>query len=93
MRKYECVYVISSTLEEEQVKAVVERFNNLVSQYGELESTEEWGRKKLAYEVQKQKEGYYVLMNFSANPDFPAELERNFKITEEVLKYLVVSKD
>ncbi|HOQ75552.1 MAG TPA: 30S ribosomal protein S6 [Thermoclostridium sp.] len=93
MRKYECVYVISPTLEEEQVKAVVERFNNLVSQYGELESTEEWGRKKLAYEVQKQKEGYYVLMNFSANPDFPAELERNFKITEEVLKYLVVSKD
>ncbi|NLI38321.1 MAG: 30S ribosomal protein S6, partial [Clostridiaceae bacterium] len=88
MRKYECVYIISPTLEEEQVKAMVERFNNLVSQNGELESTEEWGRKKLAYEVQDQKEGYYVLMNFSANPDFPAELERNFKITEEVLKYL-----
>ena len=93
MRKYECVYVISSTLEEEQIKAVVERFNNLVSQYGELESTEEWGRKKLAYEVKKHREGYYVLMTFSANPDFPAELERNFKITEEVLKYLVVSRD
>ncbi|MDI9514329.1 MAG: 30S ribosomal protein S6 [Bacillota bacterium] len=93
MRKYECVYIISPTLEEEQVKAMVERFNNLVSQNGELESTEEWGRKKLAYEVQDQKEGYYVLMNFSANPDFPAELERNFKITEEVLKYLVVSKE
>ncbi len=93
MRKYECVYIISPTLEEEQVKAMVERFNNLVSQNGELESTEEWGRKKLAYEVQDQKEGYYVLMNFSANPDFPAELERNFKITEEVLKYLIVSKE
>jgi len=93
MRKYECVYVISPTLEEEQIKAVVERFNNLVSQYGELESTEEWGRKKLAYEVKKHREGYYVLMTFSANPDFPAELERNFKITEEVLKYLVVSRD
>lgn len=93
MRKYECVYIISPTLEEEQVKAMVERFNNLVSQNGELESTEEWGKKKLAYEVQDQKEGYYVLMNFSANPDFPAELERNFKITEEVLKYLIVSKE
>lgn len=93
MRKYECVYVISPTLEEEQVKAVVEKFNNLVSQNGELENTEEWGKKKLAYEVQDQKEGYYVLMNFSANPDFPAELERNFKITEDVLKYLVVSKE
>ncbi|NLW03214.1 MAG: 30S ribosomal protein S6 [Clostridiaceae bacterium] len=93
MRKYECVYVISSNLEEEQIKALIERFNNLVSQYGELESVEEWGRKKLAYEVQKQKEGYYVLMNFSSNPDFPAELERNFKITEEILKYMVVSKE
>ena len=93
MRKYECVYVISSNLEEEQIKALIERFNNLVSQYGELDSVEEWGKKKLAYEVQKQKEGYYVLMNFSSNPDFPAELERNFKITEEILKYMVVSKE
>ncbi len=93
MRKYECVYVISSNLEEEQIKALIERFNNLVSQYGELESVEEWGKKKLAYDVQKQKEGYYVLMNFSSNPDFPAELERNFKITEEILKYMVVSKE
>ena len=90
MRKYECIYVISPTLEEEQVKALVQKFNDLVSQNGELESTEEWGKRKFAYEVQKQKEGYYVLMNFSANPDFPAELERNFKITEGILKYLVV---
>ena len=90
MRKYECVYVISPALEEEQVKALIQKFNDLVAQNGELESTEEWGKRKFAYEVQKHKEGYYVLMNFSANPDFPAELERNFKITEGVLKYLVV---
>lgn len=90
MRKYECVYVISPALEEEQVKALVQKFNDLVAQNGELESTEEWGKRKFAYEVQKHKEGYYVLMNFSANPDFPAELERNFKITEGILKYLVV---
>lgn len=93
MTKYEAVYIISPTLEEEPVKAIVEKFNNLVAQYGELESTEEWGRKKLAYEVQDQKEGYYVLINFKANPDFPAELERNFKITEGVIKYLVIKKD
>lgn len=93
MRKYECVYAISPDLEEEQVKAIVQKFNDLVSQNGELESTEEWGKRKFAYEVQNYKEGYYVLMNFSANPDFPAELERNFKITENVLKFLVVRKD
>jgi small subunit ribosomal protein S6 len=93
MRKYEAVYIISPTLDEEAVKAIVEKFSGLVSQYGELEKVEEWGRKKLAYEVQDQKEGYYVLMNFSANSEFPEELERNFNITEGVIKYLVVKKD
>lgn len=93
MNKYETVYIISPTLEEEQVKAIVEKFNNLVSANGELEKVEEWGKKKFAYEVQDQKEGYYVLLNFSANSDFPAELERNFKITEGILKYMVIRKD
>ncbi|MCX7772901.1 MAG: 30S ribosomal protein S6 [Clostridia bacterium] len=93
MNKYETVYIISPTVDEEHVKGLVEKFSNLVSANGELEKVEEWGRKKLAYEVQDQKEGYYVLMNFSANSDFPAELERNFKITEGVLKYMVIRKD
>jgi len=93
MNKYETMYIISTTIDEERVKSLVEKFNNLVSEHGELEKVEEWGRKKLAYEVQDQKEGYYVLMNFSANSDFPAELERNFKITEGILKYMVIKKD
>jgi small subunit ribosomal protein S6 len=93
MNKYETIYIISPTIDEEQVKATVEKFSNLVSENGELEKVEEWGRKKLAYEVQDQKEGYYVLMNFSANPDFPSELERNFKITEDILKYLIIRRD
>lgn len=93
MNKYETVFIISPNADEERVKAVVEKFSNLVSANGELEKVEEWGRKKLAYEVQDQKEGYYVLMNFSAKSDFPAELERNFKITEDVLTYMVIRKD
>ena len=93
MNKYETLYIISPTVDEEATKGLVEKFNNLVSGHGELEKVEEWGRKKLAYEVQDQKEGYYVLMNFSANPDFPAELERNFKITDGILKYMVIKKD
>jgi small subunit ribosomal protein S6 len=93
MNKYETMYIISPTVDDERVKSLVEKFSNLVSANGELEKVEEWGRKKLAYEVQDQKEGYYVLMNFSAKSDFPAELERNFKITEGVLKYMVIKKD
>ena len=93
MNKYETLYIISPTVDEEATKGLVEKFSNLVSGHGELEKVEEWGRKKLAYEVQDQKEGYYVLMNFSANPDFPAELERNFKIKDGILKYMVIKKD
>ncbi|NLM75911.1 MAG: 30S ribosomal protein S6 [Clostridiaceae bacterium] len=93
MNKYETLYIISPALDEEGTKALVEKFNNLVSEHGELESVEEWGKKKLAYEIKDHKEGYYVLMNFSANSEFPTELERNFKITEGILKYLVIRKD
>lgn len=93
MNKYETMYIISPTLDEEQVKALVEKFNNLISEHGEIEKVEEWGRKKLAYEVQDQKEGYYVLLYFTANPEFPAELERNFKINENILKYLILNKE
>ena len=93
MNKYEVMYIISPTVEEEQVKALVEKFNDLISEHGEIEKVEEWGRKKLAYEVQDQKEGYYVLVYFSANPEFPLELERNFKINENILKYLILNRE
>lgn len=93
MNKYETMYIISPTVDEEQVKALVEKFNNLISEHGEIQKVEEWGRKKLAYEVQDQKEGYYVLVYFSANPEFPLELERNFKINENILKYLILNKE
>ena len=93
MNKYETMYIISPTVDDEQVKALVEKFNDLISEHGELEKVEEWGRKKLAYEVQDQKEGYYVLVYFSANPEFPLELERNFKINENILKYLILNKE
>lgn len=93
MNQYESIYIISTTFDEEQTKALIEKFSNLISENGEVEKVEEWGRKKLAYEVMDQKEGYYVMVTFSANPEFPAELERNFKITEGILKYLVIRKD
>lgn len=93
MNKYEAMYIVSPTIDDEQVKDLVEKFNNLISEHGEIEKVEEWGRKKLAYEVQDQKEGYYVLLNFSANPEFPTELERNFKINENILKYLILKRE
>ena len=65
---------------------------DLISEHGKLESTEEWGKRKLAYPIQKQSEGYYVLINFSSNPDFIDELERVYNITDEVIKHIIVKK-
>ncbi len=93
MNKYEAMYIINPTLDEESTKGIIEKFKGIVEANATPEALEEWGRKRLAYEVQDQKEGYYVLMHFSAPADFPAELERNFKITEGVMKYLVIRKD
>ncbi len=94
MNKYESIYVLRPTMEEEAVKAIVERFSNLVvSEGGTLENVDEWGKRRLAYPIQDFREGYYVLMNFSANPEFPSELERIYKITDDVIRYIIIRDD
>ena len=93
LRNYETLYILDAQLVEGAIKELVEKFNNLISTSGELKSTEEWGKRRLAYKINKMSEGYYVLTEFSAEPDFPQELERIFKITDGVIKYLVIKKD
>lgn len=93
MNKYESVIIINSSLEESKIKAVIERFSNLVNEHGKVENVEEMGNKKLAYPIQKQTEGYYVVLNFEAEPAFIAELERVYRITDEIIKFIVVRKE
>jgi len=93
MNKYEAMFIINPTLDEESTKGIIDKIKGIVEANAAPEALEEWGRKRLAYEVQDQKEGYYVLMHFAAPADFPAELERNFRITEGVMKYMVIRKD
>ena len=90
MNKYESVIIINSSLEDAKIKAVIEKFTNLINENGKVENVEEVGSKKLAYEINKQKEGYYVVVHFEANPAFIAELERIYRITDEVIKFIVV---
>ena len=90
---YETIIIINSNLDEAATKATIEKFTSLISEHGTVESTEEWGKKKLAYPIKKQNEGYYVLINFSSNPDFIDELERVYNITDEIIKHIVVKKD
>ena len=89
---YETIMIINSNLEEATIKATVEKFEALINANGKVESTEEWGKKKLAYPIKKQAEGYYVLVNFTSNPEFIDELDRIYNITDEVIKHIVVKK-
>ena len=93
MNKYETIIIINSNLEEEATKSVIAKVTDLIANHGTVESTEEWGKKKLAYPIQKQLEGYYVLINFSSNPDFIDELERVYNITDEIIKHIIIKKD
>lgn len=88
--KYEAVIVFSVKNGEEQVKTLTEKFTELIKSHGTLSKVDEWGKRKLAYEINYESEGYYVLYNFESAPDFPAELERIINITDGVLRSVVV---
>lgn len=92
MNKYESVVIINPNVEETALKALIERFQALINTDGKVEQVNELGKKKLAYEIKKNKEGYYVVYDFEANPSLIAELERNYRITDEVIKFIVVKK-
>ena len=90
MRKYEVVYIIRPDFEEDKYREIVEKFNTLIqSNGGEVLKVDPWGKRRLAYEIDKIREGYYVLLHMSCDTTFPAELERNFRISDEIMRYLV----
>ncbi|AEY64358.1 MULTISPECIES: 30S ribosomal protein S6 [Eubacteriales] len=93
LKKYETIFIINSEVGEEATKALVEKFKTMLETSAQLESIDEWGKRKMAYEIDDKTDGYYVLANFSSSPDFPAELERIYKITEGILKYIIIKKD
>ena len=94
MRKYEVMYIQRSDVEEEKRKANVERFNAIITDRGgEITKLNEMGKRRLAYEIDKNRDGFYVLTNFQANPEAVTELERIMKISDDVIRYLVVRED
>lgn len=94
MRRYETIFVASPLLTEEQVDDLVRHFEGIIAeQGGELLKTDKWGRKKLAYEVQKFSEGYYTLFEMNAGSSLIAELERRFRNDDAVIKFLSVRMD
>ena len=87
--KYEVLYIIDPAQGEEGIASLVEKFKALVEANGTLTSIDEWGKRRLAYPINDLMEGYYVLMTMDAKPEFPAELDRVFKITEGILRSLI----
>lgn len=94
MNQYELLYIITPELDEEATKACVEKFSGIVSANGgEVVTVDEWGKRRLAYAIDYKTEGYYVLVTFNGAADLPAELERNCKIDEKILRYMVTRKE
>jgi small subunit ribosomal protein S6 len=90
---YEAMLVFSVKESEDAAKALVEKFKALVEKNGTVESVDEWGKRKLAYEIAKVNEGFYTLINFEANPELPSELDRIFRITDGVIRHIIVKQE
>ena len=93
MNKYESVIIINPTVEEQTIKSLIAKFSDLINSDGKLEKVDELGKKRLAYEVKKNTEGYYAVYYFEANPSLIAELERNYRITDEVIKFMTIKNE
>ena len=93
MAKYETMLVTSAALDEEASAALVGKFKTLIEANGTIDSVDEWGKRRLAYPIEDNTEGVYTVIKFSSNPDFPAELDRVYKITEGVLRSIIVAEE
>ena len=90
---YETVFILNPNIGDENIKTTVDKFTDMINANGSVIEKNEWGLRKLAYPIQFLDEGYYVLINFNANPQFLAELDRVYNITDSVLRSLVIKKE
>jgi small subunit ribosomal protein S6 len=88
--KYETIMIFNTQLNEEGITALADKFKALIAENGTIDEVEEWGKRRLAYPIEDEIEGYYLLVRFTSHPSFPAELDRVYKITDGVLRTLIV---
>ena len=94
MNKYELAVVVSAKIEDEERAAVVDKCKALIERFGDtITNVDDWGKKRLAYEIQKMKEGFYYFIQFEAESSAPAEIESRIRIMDNVLRYLVVKNE
>lgn len=90
---YETLFVVDLQLGEEGIASTIEKFKSLIAANGEVTEVNEWGKRRFAYPINDQNDGYYVLVNFKAASEFPAELKRIYNITEGIMRSVIVKKD
>ncbi len=94
MRKYELGVILKAGLEEEAQKAEFEKIHELIARFGgSVDKVDDWGRRRLGYEIQKQTEGFYSFITFTAPTEAPAEIESRLRITESILRFLIISQE
>ena len=94
MKKYETIFILDANLEEEPAQAALEKIKGIITQAnGEILKVEDWGKRKLAYEVKKKDKGHYILIHFQGSPALLSELERNFRVMDAVIKFQSVRLD
>ncbi|WP_027408129.1 30S ribosomal protein S6 [Anoxybacteroides tepidamans] len=94
MRKYEIMYIIRPNMDDEGKKAVVERFNNILTENGaEITNVKEWGKRRLAYEIKDFRDGYYMILNVMSEPKAVQEFDRLAKISEDIIRHIVVKEE
>ena len=93
MRNYEVMFVIDPALEDAKKDATVESVQSIIAADGEVGKVDVWGMRKLAYPIDKKEEGYYAVVEFQGNPTLPKELDRRLKISDNVIRHIIIDKD
>ena len=93
MINYEVMFILDPALEDDKKEAAIEAVKEIISSEGEVGNTDVWGMIKLAYPIQKKNEGYYVVIEFKGEPTLPKELDRRLKISDNVMRHIIVNKD
>ncbi|HVI43151.1 MAG TPA: 30S ribosomal protein S6 [Anaerovoracaceae bacterium] len=93
MNKYEVMFIIEAALDQEKKEAAIEMVKEIISAGGEVGKVNIWGNRKLAYPILKKNEGFYAVIEFTANPDLPKELDRRLKISDSIIRHIIINKD
>ena len=94
MKRYEVIVIVKTDLTEEEITAIMERSSNIITERkGVIAKAEKWGKRRLAYEINKQKDGFYFYIDYAGDGSIVAEMERNFRIDDRILKFMTVTKE